>query len=245
MPPAASQDGAKSSVDPDDLGGLIERERLPSGRADLPEPLIAHSQRERILTSMAAACATKGYGATTIADIVEPAGVSRATFYELFKDKEDCLQASMELSLADAMGRVVEVYSPDKPWATMVRDAAATFLELLATRPAFARMAMIEAPAAGGRSLEMYASGKRVLQALLDRGRSDPIEEQGIPSSAGRGALAAAESLIVGQILAGNTERLPELLPDVVYIVTIPYLGQDEALRQSREAEKSLHPGAG
>ncbi len=90
----------------------------------------------------------------------------------------------------------------------------------------------------------MYASGKRVLQALLDRGRDDPIEEQAIPSSASRGALAAAESLIVGQILAGNTERLPELLPDIVYIVTIPYLGQDEALRQTREAEKSLQPGA-
>jgi AcrR family transcriptional regulator len=245
MPPPASHNGAKSRAKPDDLGGLIEQERLPVGRADLPEPLVAHSQRERILTAMAEACASKGYGATTIADICEPAGVSRATFYELFKDKEDCLQASMELSLADTMGRIVEVYSPDKPWATMVRDAAATFLELLATRPDFARMALIEAPAAGGRAFEMYASGKRVLQALLDRGRNDPIEEQAIPTSAGRGALAAAESLIVGQILAGNTERLPELLPDIVYIVTIPYLGQDEALRQSREAEKSLRPGAG
>jgi AcrR family transcriptional regulator len=245
MPPTASPHGAKSKAKPDDLGGLIEKERLPAGRGDLPEPLIAHSQRERLLMAMAEACATKGFGATTIADICEPAGVSRATFYELFADKEDCLQASMELSLADAMGRVVEVYSPDKPWATMVRDSTATVLELLASRPAFARMALIEAPAAGGCSYEMYASGKRVLQALLDRGRNDPIEEQAIPSSAGRGALAAAESLIVGQILAGNTERLPELLPDIVYIVTIPYLGQDEALRQSREAERSFRPAVG
>ena len=109
----------------DDLGGLIEKEHLPAGREDLAEPLVAHSQRERILIAMAESCATKGYGATTIADICEPAGVSRATFYELFKDKEDCFHASMELSLADAMGRIVEVYSPDKPWATMVRDAAA------------------------------------------------------------------------------------------------------------------------
>jgi AcrR family transcriptional regulator len=245
MPPPASPNGARSKAKPDDIGGLIEQERLPAGRADLVEPLVAHSQRERILNAMAEACAAKGFGATTIADICEPAGVSRATFYELFKDKEDCLQASMELSLADAMGRIVEVYSPDKPWATMVRDATATFLDLLASRPEFARMALIEAAAAGGRSQEMYASGKRVLQALLDQGRNDPVEEAAIPSSAGRGALAAAESLIVGQILAGNAKRLPELLPDIVYIVTIPYLGQDEALRQSREAEKSLHPGAG
>ena len=243
MPPPTSPRRAKSGPSSDDLSGLIEREQLPSGLDDLEQPLVAHSQRERILISMSRACAEKGYVATTIADIVEPAGVSRATFYELFKDKEECLQASMELSLADAMGRIVAVYSPDKPWAQMVTDAAAAFLDLLASRPAFARMALIEAPAAGGRSYEMYASGKRVLQALLDRGRDDPLEEEAIPPSAGRAALAAAESLIVGQILAGNSRRLRELLPDIVYIVVVPYLGQDEALRQSRQAERSLHAG--
>lgn len=239
MPPT-STNGAQPGGD---LGSLIEGERLPAGRADLAEPLIERSQRERLLVSIAESCAKKGYGATTIADICEPAGVSRATFYELFKDKEDCFHAAMELSLADAMGRIVEAYSPDKPWATMVRDAAAAFLDLLARRPTFARMALVEAPSAGERGFELYASGKRVLQSLLDRGRDDPVEEQAIPSSAGRAALAAAESLVVGQILAGNAERLRELLPDVVYIATVPYLGQEEALRQSREAEKLVTSG--
>jgi AcrR family transcriptional regulator len=238
----ASANGAKP---PDDLDGLLEEERLPAGRDDLAEPLVAHSQRERLLVAIAKSCAEKGYGATTIADICEPAGVSRATFYELFKDKEDCFHAAMELSLADAMGRIVEVYSPDKPWATMVRDAASVFLDLLASRPSFARMALVEAPSASERAFELYASGKRVMQTLLDRGRADPVEERGIPSSAGRAALAAAESLIVGQILAGNAERLRELLPDVVYITTVPYLGQEEALRQSREAERAVQNSQG
>ena len=242
MPPSSTPSGNAS---PDDLGAVIAQEQLPAGIDNLPQPLVAHSQRERILTSMAASCAKKGYGAITIADICEHAGVSRATFYELFKDKEDCFHASMELALADAMGRIVAVYSPDKPWATMVRDAAAAFLDLLASRPAFARMALVEAPASGDRAFELYASGKRVLQSLLERGRDDPVEETAIPSSAGRAALSAAESLIVGQILAGNTKRLPELLPDIVYITTVPYLGQEEALRQSREAERSISPANG
>jgi AcrR family transcriptional regulator len=242
--PTSPPNGHASSVPPKDLGGVIEQERLPAGRENLPEPLVAHSQRERLLVAMADTCAEKGYGASTIADVCEPAGVSRATFYELFKDKEDCFHAAMELSLADAMGRIVTVYSPDKPWATTVRDAAAAFLDLLANRPAFARMALVEAPSSGERAFELYASGKRVLQSLLERGRDDPVEEQAIPSSAGRAALSAAESLIVGQILAGNTARLPELLPDVVYITTVPYLGQEEALRQAREAEKMIPPFA-
>ena len=125
---------------------MIEQEQLPAGIEELAEPLVEHSQRERLLNAMARSCAKKGYGATTIADVCEGAGVSRATFYELFKDKEDCFHASMEVALADAMGRIVAVYSPDKPWATMVRDAAAAFLDLLAGRPSFARMALFEAP---------------------------------------------------------------------------------------------------
>jgi AcrR family transcriptional regulator len=244
MPPSFPSSEAKSSAKPDDFGGLLEKEQLPAGRAQLAEPLVANSQRERILVAMAGACAVKGFGAMTIADVCEPAGVSRATFYELFKDKEACLEAAMELSLADAMERIGEVYSADKPWAAAVGEGTASFLDLLASRPDFARMALIEAPAAGGRSLELYAAGKRVLEALLDRGRRDQAEAQAIPASAGRGALAAAESLIVGQVLAGNTARLPELLPDIVYILTIPYLGQDEALRRSGEAERSLRPAA-
>ncbi len=245
MPPSSSHHSKVSPAPAKDLGALIEQERLPASREDLPEPLVVHSQRERILNAMAQSCAKKGYGATTIADVCEPAGVSRATFYELFKDKEDCFHAAMELALAEAMGRIVAVYSPDKPWATMVRDAAATFLDLLATRPAFARMALVEAPSSGERAFELYASGKRVLQSLLERGRDDPVEEQAIPSSAGRAALSAAESLIVGQILAGNTARLGELLPDIVYIAMVPYLGQEEALRQSRQAEREIVPADG
>lgn len=238
MPSTSSSNGNASVSHPKELSDLIEQERLPAGREDLLEPPVAHSQRERLLNAMANNSAENGFGATTISDICTAAGVSRATFYELFKDKEDCFNAAMELSLADAMGTMVAVYSPDKPWATMVREGTSAFLELLASRPTFARMAMIEAPASGERSYQLYASGKRVLQALLERGRDDPLEEEAIPSSAARAALSAAESLIVGQILTGNTTRLPELLPDIVYITTVPYLGQEEALRQAREAER-------
>lgn len=235
MPTTAA---SKSASFREGLDRIIQRERLPAGLADLAEPLIARSQRERILVAMADSCAAKGFAATTIGDIVDRAGVSRATFYELFRDKEDCLQAAMEVAMADAMGRLVGSYSPDRPWAESVRTAVAELLELFASRPAFARMALVEAPSAGGRAFDLYASAKRVLQAVLERGRDDPVEEEAIPSSASRAALAAAESLIVGRILAGGAERLPELLPDILYIVTVPYLGQEEALRRSREAEQ-------
>jgi hypothetical protein len=150
----------------------------------------------------------------------------------------------MELALADAMDRIAAGYSPDRPWAVRVADAAAQLLDLLVQRPALTRVALVEAPAAGGKALAMYVTGRRVVEELLDRGRSEAVDRQALPASASRGAIAAVESLIVGQILAGEGESLPQLLPDVVYIVTVPYLGQDEALRQSRAAEERLRTRA-
>jgi AcrR family transcriptional regulator len=218
---------------------MVEQAGLPVGRGALAEPIVANSQRERILNAMAISCADKGYNATTIADITKGAGVSRATFYELFKDKEGCLYAAMELALADLTGRIAGAYSADAPWASNVRNAVAAVLGLLAEKPAFGRMALIEAPASGGPAADLYSSGKRVLQALLDSGRDDPIEEERLPSSASRAALAAAESLIAGQILSGHADRAPDLLPDIIYITTIPYIGREGALSQYQAAERA------
>jgi AcrR family transcriptional regulator len=199
------------------------------------------SQRERLLSALAESCAARGYGATTIAAICEPAGVSRATFYELFRDKDDCMRAAMELSLAEATSAVAAAHAPGKEWPELVRDTAAALLELLASQPAFARMALIEAPTAGPEPFALHTSGKRVLEAVLDRGR-EVDGAVAIPASAARAALAAAESLVVGRILAGDPERLPELLPDVVYIVTVPYLGQEAALRAAGAPESPAAP---
>ena len=230
----------RSLTPSEDLGGLIAEAGLALGRGALAEPTAGDSRRERLLDSLARSCAAKGLGATTITDIVEGAGVSRATFYELFNDKEACLAAAMDLALAEAASRIVAVYAAEKPWSTNIRKAAGAFLGLLVERPAWARMALVEARASGGRAAELYAAGKQVAAALIDRGREGPIDSGRVPSSATRAALAAAESLIVAQILAGNTERLAELLPDIVYITTIPYLGREEALAQYETAERSL-----
>ena len=55
---------------------------------------------------MAQVVAEKGYPATTVADVVERAGVSRRTFYEQFQDKEACFLAAYDVGLAVVLGRI-------------------------------------------------------------------------------------------------------------------------------------------
>lgn len=58
---------------------------------DVDEP--EQRARARLIDAMGAVVAEKGYAATTVADVVARAKVSRRTFYEQFGDKLDCMRA--------------------------------------------------------------------------------------------------------------------------------------------------------
>src|SRR2546430_4460155 len=67
---------------------------LPRGPHGLSREEVELSQRARLLQAATEAVAEQGYVNTTVADILARAGVSRATFYQLFSDKEDCFNAA-------------------------------------------------------------------------------------------------------------------------------------------------------
>jgi AcrR family transcriptional regulator len=196
-------------------------------RLRIVEPLVSHSEREWILIGMAECCAAKGYEETTVADVCAAAGVSRESFERIFAGKDECLGAAMESIVAEAWRALDGVRSSEQPWAVALRDAVTALLAFLAERPAFARVALVESPIAGGRAETLHESSKATLLTFLEQGRE--LAEPGVPASAARGALAGAEALAVRQVLTGTAERLSELAPDIVYMLAVPYLGVGEA----------------
>ena len=53
-----------------------------TGRHGLPQAYPVRSQRERLREAMVRVAAAKGYEATTVIDVIEMAGVSRATTWK-------------------------------------------------------------------------------------------------------------------------------------------------------------------
>jgi AcrR family transcriptional regulator len=204
------------------------------------EPVAGHSEREWILIGMAECCAGRGYGATTVDDVCAAAGVSRESFDGLFADKSECLGAAMESIVNDAWRALDGALSPGKPWAEALRDGMAALLESLAGRPAFAHVALIESTTAEGRARVLRESSKAALLDFLERGRGQ-TDTPDVPAIAARGALAGAEALVVGQILEGKGKRLGELVPDVVYMLAVPFLGVGEAGRLAHGAGRRRH----
>src|SRR5215208_4754465 len=79
---------------------------LPRGPHHLAREEVLASQRGRMLEAMAQVVADKGYGAATVADVIERAGVSRKTFYEHFKDKEACFLAAFDTAVEIVLAAV-------------------------------------------------------------------------------------------------------------------------------------------
>src|SRR6185312_6723758 len=81
---------------------------LPRGPHGLTRDEVVASQRGRMIDAMAQTVAAKGYTATTVADVVAHAGVSRKTFYEHFADREECFLAAYDAAVDVLLGAVAE-----------------------------------------------------------------------------------------------------------------------------------------
>lgn len=231
---AARRKRAAGAGDNEDKGdGAIVR-KLPPGRHGLTREQVAESQRQRLFDAIAHLSSEHGYNGFSIADIVRRAGVSRATFYELFRNKEECFVGAIELQLRRLMNAVAPAFREADEWPDRVENAIAALLDFIVEEPEYARMSMLEAYAAGPAAYDRYSTGWRLFIAMMDEGRN--YARFALPPNTGRAALGAAEQLIVDEMLAGRTHRVRTLLPTILFVILLPYLGMEEALLRSRAA---------
>lgn len=196
----------------------------------VPQNVAARTQRQRILDAIAASCAEKTFAATTIADVVGRAGVSRATFYKHFRNKRECFDAAVDSYFELLREAARSAHSEADSGPEKVRKATSAVLEQMAVEPAYTRLLIVEAIA--------------VNPMLIDRCRTilmQALQVSGGPgarptASETRRAYGQAQVLIATQILNGRTTELAELHPDLVYIALLPFIGQEEALKQAKMA---------
>lgn len=133
-------------------------DRLPRGRHGLTREQVTGSQRGRMLSAMAVAVAARGYLATSVADVLRGAGVSRETFYQQFSSKQDCFIQALD-GAADILIGVMDhapengepaAVAPLERWEQLL----AAYLESLASQPALARVFLMEVYAAGPEAVQ-------------------------------------------------------------------------------------------
>src|ERR1022692_1241657 len=104
---------------------------------------VSEIQRARLLGAVVEVSAERGAGNVAVAHIVERAGVSRRTFYELFADREACFVAAIDDAMARASHHVLAAYDPGARWVQRVRSALIALLELLDSEPGSAQLLIV------------------------------------------------------------------------------------------------------
>jgi AcrR family transcriptional regulator len=199
--------------------------RLPRGRHGLPRELVAENQRERLISAIIEAVAENGYAETTIADIVGAAGLSRKTFYQAFKNKEECFGAAYEASFEYLRQEIGAVEGTKKEWGLWVRARIGRLLELLAAEPDLASYFLIAPASVGDPVIERHHEAMRELVGALvagapkRRGKSEP---EGTREQALAGGISR---LVVRKLDDGEAEKIGELLPALSELVLRPYIG--------------------
>ena len=116
-------------------------------------------------------------------------------------------------------------------WSQHIAAALEALLQLFAEEPALAGIVLVEGLRAGRGVYDRYQAAIDSFVELMKR--SEP------PAAAGATAPEATDEAIVGgiaamlgrRVLAGETEQLTELFPEILEFVLGAYLGAEEARR--------------
>jgi AcrR family transcriptional regulator len=200
----------------------IPNQRLPSGRHRLTRDEVRDSQRGRLLFAVAEAVAEKGYRATTVADVVERASVSRRTFYEQFGSLEECFLAAFDTAVEIVLGGLREAAEDveEGDWRALLRSDLRTYMDVLASEPRFAQALHVEVLSAGTAALEhragifrIFSERTRRLNALARRAdRSLPK----LPDELFDLHTAGLDELVRETLRTRGPEALPELVEPCV-----------------------------
>jgi AcrR family transcriptional regulator len=193
---------------------------------------VVENQRERILSAVADVVSVAGYRDMSVEDVIVTAGVSRRTFYEHFTNKREAFLAAYDAVLLQLFSAVQDAYEREETFVDRMRAGLAAFLDFLAREPAFARMCMVEALAAGPDAIARRNGAMSAFAKII----SDNARELGTPRDS---QPLTAETIVGGiyevvytRIVRGDIRQLPELLPDLLYAALLPYEGKETALAE-------------
>lgn len=219
------------------------RQGASAGVASSHEQL-ADIQRARILAAMVDVVREAGASNATVARVVARAGVSRRTFYELFADRETCFLAAFDAALARAGRYVLDGFDPKARWAERLRLALAQLLSFLDMERDIGWLLIVGSLGAGPRALEQRRRVLTQIIAVIDEGRTPTGTPKG--RTAGQGLKAGEDpppltaeglaggvfSLIHARMVEEDPAPLTDLLPPLMSMIVLPYLGLAAARRE-------------
>jgi AcrR family transcriptional regulator len=173
-----------------------------------------------------------GYARMTVAQVVNRAGVSRKTFYEVFADREDCFLAAFEQTHSQAWRAATEACGSESGWRGRVRSGLGRLLVLMEEEPGLAKLWIIEAQVAGERVLQRRAAALQQFANVIHQGRSAATGQHEPPDVTALGVVGGVFAVLHARLLKGAEGAPSDLLNPLMSMIVLPYLGPEAAGRE-------------
>jgi AcrR family transcriptional regulator len=200
--------------------------QLPSGRHGLQRSFVAQNQRERILSAVAAAAAELGYAEMTVEAVIERAGVSRRTFYDHFKNKEEAFLAAYDAVVKQQASHVQLAYLSETTMRGRLRAGLDAYMEFMANEPEFARMCMIEVLAAGPRAIARRNAAMRMFAEIIEDNIHELVPGCTVAPLAAETIVGGIYEVVFSRVFAGRTDALPGLVDDLLTTILMVAAGR-------------------
>jgi AcrR family transcriptional regulator len=186
----------------------------------------AASERGRMLEAAAAVVARGGYAALSPGQVTEGADLDATAFASHFEDIHDCFCAMLEWLSASALAEALRESEAAPSWASGICRAVDVLFRRVATDPALARAAFLDAFAAGTATAEHRATIMRGFADVLARrapaeGRPNPVVAEAI--------VGAVWSIAHRHVVQGRQKALPASWARAAFVAIAPIIGAEEA----------------
>lgn len=181
------------------------------------------TRRERLIGAMARVVSEEGYRAASVSKVVAAAGISRNSFYEHFANKEECFLAAYDAAVELAITRVQTAIAGAASREAAVEAGFAAFLDAAAREPELAWLCVVEVLAAGPRALARRDDAMRRFARFLDGYREEGAGD--VPALMTEVVVGGTYEVIYARMLDREAAQLPLLLPDLMYVWLVPYVG--------------------
>jgi AcrR family transcriptional regulator len=198
---------------------------VPRGRHAPPLEVRLTVQRRRLFEAAAAVFARVGYAEATAEAISREAGMSKATFYEHFANKEECILALFDEAATEIM-RAMGQASDAQGYASYEERVSAgvhAFLQTLASYPEEAQTLLVQIIGAGPRAA---ARRDAILEAFADSLYRDNLRaapKYGAPTFASRddafAIIGASVELVSRSLRTGAPSDVLALAPVIARLM--------------------------
>lgn len=194
-------------------------------------------KRRALLEAMLTELEEKGYREASVAAASRAAGVAVTEVEAEFGDKDACLFAAYDLLSDEIVARAMNGHCGEgAAWPERVRAGLEIMLREIAANPGMAQVATRSFPGIRPAAYARYVELVGRFVCFMEEGRSYCGLEEELPGDVELLAVGAAEAIIFSELDAGRAERLPQMLPEILFSVLVPFLGPDRAAEEMRSA---------